>query len=133
MGRTVGVACLVVTGILYSCYTANLSAILTAPPLEPSLNDIRSVVARQDIKIAYWNNSFMGDFLRNDLKIIEQRLINLATEADYYKSLSSGGEVAVIDERPYMQSLVANYCSSLAFAGQPFTTLNWGFVSAFYI
>ena len=83
MGRTVGVACLVVTGILYSCYTANLSAILTAPRLEPSLNDIRSVVARQDIKIAYWNNSFMGDFLRNDLKIIEQRLINLTTEDDY--------------------------------------------------
>jgi ionotropic glutamate receptor len=127
MGRTVGVACLVVTGILYSCYTANLSAILTAPRLEPTLNDIHSVVARQDIKIAYWNNSFMGDLLRNDLNIIEQRLINLTTRADYYKSLSSGGEVAVIDERPYMQSLVANYCSSLAFAGQPFTTLNWGF------
>jgi len=133
MGRTVGVACLVVTGILYSCYTANLSAILTASRLEPTLNDIHAVMARQDIKIGYWNNSFIGDFLTNDLRIKEHRLINLTTEDDYYEDLSRGGVDAVIDERPYMQSLVANYCSELAFAGQPFTTLNWGFVSAFYI
>jgi len=129
MGRMVVVACLVVAGILYSCYTANLSAILTAPRLEPTLNDIHSVVSRQDIKIGYWSK-FMGDFFRNDLRIIEHRLINLTKEADYYKELSRGVVDVVIDERPYMQSLVANYCTELAFAGQPFTTLNWGFVSA---
>lgn len=127
MGRTVVVACLVVTGILYSCYTANLSAILTASQLEPSLKDIQSVLERQDIKIGYWDNSFVGQFLAKELRISEKRLINLTTEADYYQDMSRGVVDAIIDERPYMQSLVANRCSELAFAGHPFINLNWGF------
>lgn len=126
MGRTVVVACLVVTGILYSCYTANLSAILTASRLEPTLKDIQSVVARQDIKVGYWNNSFIGDILINKLGISEKRLINLTSVADYYNDLSKGVVDAIIEERPYMQSLVANHCSELVFAGQPFINLNWG-------
>eukprot|EP00253_Pinus_taeda_P009668 PITA_09668 len=133
MGRTVVVACLVVTGILYSCYTANLSAILTASQLEPSLKDIQSVLERQDIKIGYWDKSFEGQFLAKELRISEKRLINLTTEADYYIYMSRGVVDAIIDERPYMQSLVANHCSELAFAGHPFINLNWGFVSALYI
>lgn len=127
MGRTVVVACLVVTGILYSCYTANLSAILTASQLEPSLKDIQSVLERQDIKIGYWDKSFEGQFLAKELRISEKRLINLTTEADYYMYMSRGVVDAIIDERPYMQSLVANHCSELAFAGHPFINLNWGF------
>lgn len=127
MGRTVVVTCLVVTGILYSCYTANLSAILTAPRLEPTLNDINSVVAAGNVRIGYWNNSFTGDFLRRDLGIAEHRLIPLYNKSDYHNDLSSRRVDSVIDERPYMQSLVGNYCRELTIAGQPFTTLNWGF------
>lgn len=127
MGRTVVVACLVVTGILYSCYTASLSAILTAPRLEPTINDIQSVLARQDIKIGYWNGSSVGDFLTNELKISEKRLIYITEEADFYNHLSKGLVDAIIDERPYMQSVVAKHCSELAFAGPPFINLNWGF------
>lgn len=126
MGRTVVVACLAVTGILYSCYTANLSAILTAPRLEPTLTDINSVVA-SNVRIGYWNDSFIGDFLRRDLRIPEHRLIPLYIKSDYYNDLSSRRVDSVIDERPYMQSLVGNYCRELTIAGQPFTTLNWGF------
>ena len=128
MGRTVIVICLVVTGVLYSCYTANLSAILTAPRLKPTLNDFHSVVA-SNARIGYWNNSFVRDFLIRDLGIAKNRLIPLYNNSDYYNDLLSRRVDSVIDERPYMQSLVANYCRELTIAGQPLTTLNWAFVS----
>ena len=43
-----------------------------------------------------------------------------------------GGVDAIIDGRPYMESLVATYCSEIALVGQPLTTLNWGFVSVIF-
>lgn len=118
MGRTVVVACLLVTGILYSCYTANLSAILTASQLEPSL---------KVIKIGYWDNSYLRQFLAKEFENSEKRLITLTTQADYYEHMSRGVVDAIIDERPYMQSLVANHCSELALFDHPFINLNWGF------
>jgi ionotropic glutamate receptor len=128
MGRIVVIAWLFVTGILYSCYTANLSAILTAPRLQPTLNDIDSVVASQ-VNIGYQKGSYAQKYLTEQFRIDEHRLKPLNTEDDYYKALFSGEVGAIIDERPYMQSLVANHCNNLTFAGQTFTTQNWGFVS----
>ena len=51
---------------------------------------------------------------------------------DFYDSLSRGDVGAIVDERPYMESLVAKHCNRLAFAGQTFTIQNWGFVSDYY-
>ena len=130
MGKIVLIAWLFVTGIVYSCYTANLSAILTAPRLEPTLNDIDSVLASK-VNIGYQKGSYAEKYLKNQFKIDEQRLIALNTESEYYNALSNGEVGAIIDQRPYMQSLVANHCSNLTFAGQTFTTQNWGFVSDF--
>jgi hypothetical protein len=126
MGRTVVVAWLFVTGILYSFYTVNLSALLTTPCFKPTLNDIHGLVVRPDVKIAYWNGSFTRGFLISEFRIDQKRLIPLTREDDYYKSLSSGRVGVIIDERPIMQSLVPNNCSQLTFASQSFATLNWG-------
>jgi len=133
MGSIVVVVWLFIIGILYSCYTANLSAILTAPRLEPTLNDVNSVVARQDIKIGYPRGSYVENYLTGSFRIDKRRLIPLNTEADFYKALFSGEVGAIIEERPYMQSLVAKHCNTLTFVGQTFITKNWGFVSDSWI
>jgi ionotropic glutamate receptor len=126
MGRIVLIAWLFVTGILYSCYTANLSAILTAPRLQPTLNDIHSVVASR-VNIGFQNGSYAEKYLREYFRIDEQRLKPLNREAEYYKALFRGEVGAIIGERHYMQSLVAKHCNKLTFAGQMFTSQNWGF------
>lgn len=126
MGRIVVVAWFFIIGILYSCYTANLTAILTASRLEPTLNDITEVVLSKR-GIGYQQGSVVADMLVNYYGVSAHRLVPLKDEDDYYNALSRGIVGAIVEERPYMQSLVAKHCNRLAFAGQPFTTLNWGF------
>lgn len=125
MGRIVLVAWFFVLGILQSCYTANLSAILTAPRLEPTLNDINSVVA-SNLRIGYQMGSAVADGFVEYYGVSKQRRVPLPF-TDYYKALSRGDVGAIVDERPYMESLVAKHCDRLAFAGQTFTIQNWGF------
>jgi ionotropic glutamate receptor len=126
MGRIVFIAWLFVGGTLYSCYTANLSAILTAPRLEPTLNDIQSVV-NSGVKIGIQKGSFADNYLNQYFHIDEYRLKLLNTEDEYFNALFNGKVDALIDERPYMESLAANHCCKLTFAGKTFTTQNWGF------
>jgi len=126
MGRIVLVACFFVIGILQSCYTANLSAILTAPRLEPTLNDISSVAASK-LRVGYQMGSAVADALVEYYGVAMRRRVPLLEEADYYNALSRGDVGAIVDERPYMESLVAKHCNRLAFAGQTFTIQNWGF------
>lgn len=125
MGRIVFVAWFFVIGILQSCYTANLSAILTATRLEPTLNDINSVVT-SNLKIGYQMGSTVLDGIIEHYRISRHRLVPLM-KADYYNALSRGDVGAIVDEHPYIQSLVAEHCDSLAFAGETFTIQNWGF------
>jgi ionotropic glutamate receptor len=130
MGRIVLVAWFFVIGILQSCYTANLSAILTAPRLEPTLNDISSVVA-SNLRIGYHWQSQVEDGFVEHYGVSKHRLVPLRKD-EYYNALSRGHVGAIVDERPYMQSLVAKHCNRLAFAGQTFTIQNWGFVCDYY-
>jgi ionotropic glutamate receptor len=123
MGRIVLVAWIFVIGILQSCYTANLSAILTAPRLEPTLNDISSVVA-SNLRIGYGRSAAADGFVEH-YRVSNHRLVRL--ESDYYDALSRGDVGAIVHERPYMESLVAKHCNRLAYAGQTFTIQNWGF------
>ena len=97
-----------VGGTLYSCYTANLSAILTAQRLEPTFSDLHSVLGRKHIKIGIQNGSFVRSYLTENLGIDKGRLIALNKKDDYYKALFSGEVGAIIDERPYMLSLMEN-------------------------
>lgn len=130
LGRLVVIAWLFVAGTLYSCYTANLSAILAAPRLEPAFNDINSVLARNDIKIGFQKGSFAEKYLTDlaDTSRIDQsRLKPLNTKDEYYTSLSNGEVGAIIDEQPYMLSVMNNHCNNIIFLGQTFTTNNWGF------
>ena len=128
MGRIVVVAWFLVIGILYSCYIENLSAILTASRLEPTLNDITEVVSSKQ-RIGYQGGSPVADILVEYYGISRNRIVPLSNESDYYNALTRGRVGAIVDEHPYMQSLMAEHCNHLAFAGQTFTTLNWGFVS----
>lgn len=126
MGRIVVIAWLFVTGTLYSCYTANLSAILTVPRLEPTLSDIHTVVASK-VNIGFQNGSYAEQYLKEVFRLDERRLKPLNNEGQYYNAFSRGEVGAIIDERQYMQSLVAKHCDKLTFAGLTFTTQNWGF------
>jgi len=58
---------------------------------------------------------------------------NKKIESDWIKMNGNiGGVDAIIDERPYMESLTATHCSEITLVGQLLTTLNWGFVSVIF-
>jgi len=127
MGRIVIVAWLFVFGILQSCYTTNLSAILMATCLEWTLHNISSVAA-SNVRIGYHNGSPFADLFVQFYGISQHRLVPL-TRDGYYGALTRSDVGAIIDTCPFMQSLVSKHCSRLAIAGQTFTSLNLGFVS----
>eukprot|EP00253_Pinus_taeda_P012034 PITA_12034 len=125
LGRIVLFAWFIVIGILQSCYTANLSAILTAPRLEPTLKDITSVVA-SNVKIGYDSEAVGTEGFAEYYGVSKQRLVPIV-RGSYYEAISRGDVGAIVHERPYMESFVAKHCDRLAFAGQTFTIQNWAF------
>lgn len=116
--------------ILQSCYIENLSAILMTTRLEPTLDDMSTVVA-SSVRISYHTRSPFADLLQEYYGISKHRLVPL-TKAGYYNALTRGHVGVVVDGRPYMESLMAKHCSRLAIAGQTFSALNWGYVSDYY-
>uniref|UniRef100_A0A7N1A2Y3 Ionotropic glutamate receptor C-terminal domain-containing protein n=1 Tax=Kalanchoe fedtschenkoi TaxID=63787 RepID=A0A7N1A2Y3_KALFE len=129
MGRILLIIWLFVVLIVTSSYTASLTSILTAQQLYSPLKGIESLVASGD-PIGYQQGSFSRDYLIEELKIQESRLVPLNSPEAYEKALedgpSKGGVAAFVDESAYMELFLSTRCH-LSIVGQGFTKNGWGF------
>lgn len=118
--------------IINSSYTASLTSILTVQKLSSPIIGIESLVNTKE-PIGYQWGSFARNYLIQELRIDESRLVPLNLPEDYAKALkdgpSRGGVAAVVDERAYMELFLSSRCQ-FSILGQEFTKNGWGFVSS---
>lgn len=128
-GRIVLLIWLFVVLIINSSYTASLTSILTVQKLFSPITGIESLVNTKE-PIGYQLGSFARNYLIQELRIDESRLVPLNLPEDYAKALkdgpSNGGVAAVVDERAYMELFLSTRCQ-FSILGQEFTKNGWGF------
>ncbi|XP_071733844.1 glutamate receptor 3.6-like [Rutidosis leptorrhynchoides] len=129
LGRIVLILWLFVVLIISSSYTASLTSILTVQKLYSPIEGINSLI-KNKVPIGYQQNSFVRNYLVEELGISETRLVPLNLPEDYEKALkegpNNGGVAAVVDERPYIELFLSTRCQ-FSIVGQEFTKNGWGF------
>lgn len=129
LGRVVLLIWLFVVLIINSSYTASLTSILTVHQLSSPIKGIETLETNND-PIGYPQGSFVRDYLVNELRIHESRLVPLRSPEEYEKALRDGpgkdGVAAVVDERAYIELFLSNRCE-FGIVGQEFTKNGWGF------
>lgn len=131
LGRMVLIIWLFVVLIITSSYTASLTSILTMQQLAPTIRGIDSLISSND-RIGFQIGSFAENYLNYELNIPKSRLIPLGSPEAYADALSRGRVTAVVDERPYVDLFLSNYCMFQS-VGQEFTKSGWGFVSLYLL
>lgn len=127
LGRIILIIWLFVVLIINSSYTASLTSILTVQQLSSPIKGIDTLVASTD-RIGYQVGSFAENYLNEELSIPKSRLVALGSPKEYALALMNGTVAAVVDERPYMDLFLSEYCK-FSVRGQEFTKGGWGFVS----
>lgn len=127
LGRMVLVIWLFVVLIIQSSYTASLTSFLTVQQLSFSIKGIDSLIT-SNAPIGFQVGSYAENYLNEELNIHRSRLKPLNSPEDYADALKSGRVAAVVDEQPYVDLFLSNYCQ-FAISGPQFTKSGWGFVS----
>ncbi|XVF34226.1 hypothetical protein REPUB_Repub18cG0041000 [Reevesia pubescens] len=110
--------------VIMQSYTANLSSILTVDRLQgtvPSLMELRKSY------VGYHDQSFVKDFLVNELKLNTGKLKPYASVEEMYSVLSNGGVAAIFDEIPYIKVFLTKYSSGFKMVGPTYKTNGFGF------
>ncbi|XWS73195.1 hypothetical protein CRYUN_Cryun02cG0105500 [Craigia yunnanensis] len=114
--------------ILMQSYTANLSSILTVNQLQPAIPSIKKL---RTSYVGYQNQSFVRDFLINQLGFKESMLMPYGSVDDYQDALSKGSEnggvSAIFDEIPYIKLFLDEYTTGYMMAGPTYRTDGLGF------
>ncbi|XP_019107527.2 glutamate receptor 3.2 isoform X2 [Beta vulgaris subsp. vulgaris] len=126
LGRIVLAIWLFVVLIIQSSYTANLTSFLTVQQLSFSIKGIDSLIT-SNAQIGFQVGSYAENYLNEELNIHRSRLEALNSPEDYAEALKSGRVAAVVDEQPYANLFLSNYCQ-FAISGPQFTKSGWGFV-----
>ncbi|XP_073123778.1 glutamate receptor 3.2-like isoform X3 [Henckelia pumila] len=111
--------------IITSSYTASLTSMLTVQHLAPSIKGIESLIDSND-RIGVQEGSYVEDYLKMELNIAKSRIVHLRTPEKCVEALTNGRVSAIVDERPYMDLFLSNYCNFQQ-VGQEFTKSGWGF------
>ncbi|KAM0053162.1 putative ionotropic glutamate receptor [Helianthus debilis subsp. tardiflorus] len=127
LGRLVLSIWLFVVLIVTSSYTASLSSILTVQQLSSPIQGIDSLILTNE-RIGFQVGSFAENYMMEELNIPRSRLMALGSPQEYAKKLRAGIVAAIVDERPYIDLLLADNCG-FQVVGEEFTKSSWGFVS----
>ncbi|CAK9153899.1 unnamed protein product [Ilex paraguariensis] len=125
LGRLVLIIWLFVVLIINSSYTASLTSILTVQQLSSPVKGIDSLITSNE-PIGYQIGSFAENYLIEELNVAKSRLIALGSPEAYRTALEKGTVAAVVDERPYVEIFLSDYCR-FQIVGQEFTKSGWGF------
>jgi hypothetical protein len=132
LGRFVLIIWLFVVLIITSSYTASLTSILTVQQLSTGITGIDSLVS-SSLPIGYQAGKFTKRYLTENFNVPLSRLVPLNSIQEYADALNrgpkNGGVAAIVDEKPYIDIFLSNYCS-FRIVGEEFTKEGWGFVSS---
>ena len=127
LGRCVLVVWLFVVLIINSSYTASLTSIFTVQQLSSPITGIDSLISSH-VPIGFQVGSFAESYLTEQLNVQKSRLIALGSPKEYAAALKNGTVGAIVDEQPYIDLFLTEYCD-FSIRGQQFTKSGWGFVS----
>lgn len=129
LGRFVLIIWLFVVLIITSSYTASLTSILTVQQLSTGITGIDSLVS-SSLPIGYQAGKFTKRYLTENFNVPLSRLVPLNSIQEYADALNrgpkNGGVAAIVDEKPYIDIFLSNYCS-FRIVGEEFTKEGWGF------
>lgn len=130
LGRVVLIVWLFVVLIINSSYTASLTSILTVQQLTSQIEGIDSLISSTE-PIGVQDGSFAWNYLVDELKIAESRLVKLKNMEEYSIALArgpkGGGVAAIVDELPYIELFMSKTNCEFRTVGQEFTKSGWGF------
>ncbi|CAL0333919.1 unnamed protein product [Lupinus luteus] len=130
LGRLVLIMWLFVVLIINSSYTASLTSILTVQQLSSQIEGIDSLISSTQ-PIGIQDGSFARKYLVEELRIPKSRIVTLKNMQGYIDALQRGpkygGVVAVVDELPYIETLMSSTDCKFRTVGQEFTKSGWGF------
>ncbi|CAN6164802.1 unnamed protein product [Urochloa humidicola] len=96
--------------VLVQSYTANLSSMLTAKRLRPSVTGLDQLIRNGDY-IGYQEGAFVQSFLRNK-GANEHKLVPFKNQLEYAEALrkgsKNGGVSAIVDEIPYLSYFLSD-------------------------
>ncbi|KAL0560893.1 hypothetical protein IC582_001310 [Cucumis melo] len=125
LGRFVIVVWLFVVLIITSSYTANLTSIFTVQLATSPITGIDSLIS-SNVRIGFQVGSFAETYLSEQLNVQKSRLIALGSPEEYAAALKNGTVGAIVDEQPYIDLFLTEYCD-YSIQGQQFTKSGWGF------
>ncbi|OEL23846.1 Glutamate receptor 2.6 [Dichanthelium oligosanthes] len=119
--------------LLVQSYTANLSSMLTAKRLRPSVTGLDQLVSNGDY-IGYQEGAFVHSFLRNK-GAKEENLRTFKNQTEYAEALrkgsKNGGVSAIVDEIPYLSYFLSDKNNKEFEMGERlYKTPGLGFVSS---
>ncbi|CAA7022011.1 unnamed protein product [Microthlaspi erraticum] len=125
LGRMVLLIWLFVVLILTSSYTASLTSLLTVQQLNSPIKGVDTLISSTG-RIGFQVGSFAESYMVDELNIARSRLVPLGSPQEYANALQNGSVAAIVDERPYVDLFLSDYCK-FAIRGQEFTRCGWGF------
>ncbi|CAN8257831.1 unnamed protein product [Cochlearia groenlandica] len=125
LGRMVLLIWLFVVLIITSSYTASLTSMLTVQQLNSPIKGMDTLISSTG-RIGFQVGSFAEEYMVHELNIARSRLVPLSSPQEYATSLKNGTVAAIVDERPYVDLFLSDYCK-FAIRGQEFTRCGWGF------
>ncbi|CAH2051473.1 unnamed protein product [Thlaspi arvense] len=125
LGRMVLLIWLFVVLIITSSYTASLTSMLTVQQLNSPIKGVDTLISSTG-RIGFQVGSFAENYMVDELNIARSRLVPLGSPEEYANALQNGTVAAIVDERPYVDLFLSDYCK-FAIRGQEFTRCGWGF------
>ncbi|CAN6870082.1 unnamed protein product [Brassica oleracea] len=125
LGRMVLLIWLFVVLIITSSYTASLTSMLTVQQLNSPIKGVDTLISSSG-RIGFQVGSFAENYMIDELNIARSRLVALGSPQEYATALQNGTVSAIVDERPYVDLFLSDYCK-FAIRGQEFTRCGWGF------
>ncbi|KAJ4975151.1 hypothetical protein NE237_000257 [Protea cynaroides] len=128
--RFVLIIWLFVVLVINSSYIASLTSILTVQQLTSRIEGIDSLISSPD-PLGVQEGSFAKNYLIEELKIPESRIVTLKNEDGYLDALQrgpkNGGVAAIVDELAYIEVFLSDNQCKFQIVGQEFTKSGWGF------
>ncbi|CAI7865149.1 unnamed protein product [Closterium sp. NIES-54] len=115
---------LLVTFVVVTSFTANMTSIITVNMLTVPSLDVNSVINANN-PIAYQAGSFIEGYL-TQLGVQKHNMVPLSSAEEYSSALVTGRVKVVVDEDPYLDLLRTNHCS-MAQVKQPYSFLSMSF------
>lgn len=121
--------------VLTSCYTANLSSILTVQQLQPTVTDVYELLRGGEF-VGYHRGSYVKGVLE-ELGFDRSKIKPYDTPDDFNNALSrgsnNGGIAALVHEVPYIKLFLAKHCEGYTMVGPIYKAAGFGYVSHSFI